>query len=55
MGIEPAYPSEKYGYIIPDSGADISSVKTFREKPDAETAALYMRKGTGMEVCLHFA
>ncbi|MCQ4834101.1 sugar phosphate nucleotidyltransferase [[Clostridium] symbiosum] len=45
MGIEPAYPSEKYGYIIPDSGADISSVKTFREKPDAETAALYIEEG----------
>ena len=27
MGIEPTYPSEKYGYIIPEDGKDVSKVK----------------------------
>ena len=45
MGIEPTYPSEKYGYIIPGSGEKIASVSTFKEKPDAATAAEYIRKG----------
>ncbi len=45
MGIEPTYPSEKYGYIIPESGENISTVSTFKEKPDAKTAEEYIRKG----------
>ena len=45
MGIEPTYPSEKYGYIIPESGGKIASVSTFKEKPDAVTAAEYIRRG----------
>ena len=45
MGIEPTYPSEKYGYIIPKSGEKIASVSTFKEKPDARTAAEYIQKG----------
>ncbi len=45
MGIEPAYPSEKYGYIIPQGKDAISSVKTFKEKPDAETAKRYIEEG----------
>ena len=32
MGIEPTYPSEKYGYIIPNSKDQTSTVKTFKEK-----------------------
>lgn len=37
MGIKPTYPSEKYGYIVPnDNGYD------FTEKPDAETAKEYI-------------
>ena len=37
MGIEPTYPSAKYGYIIPnDNGFD------FTEKPDEKTAAEYI-------------
>ena len=31
MGIEPTYPSAKYGYIIPESDAFTSNVKTFKE------------------------
>lgn len=45
MGIEPTYPSEKYGYIIPDSAETVSKVKTFKEKPDAKTAAAYIAQG----------
>ncbi len=45
MGIEPTYPSEKYGYIIPDGKEDIAMVKTFQEKPDVETAKKYIAQG----------
>lgn len=42
MGIEPTYPSKKYGYIIPESGEGVSRVREFKEKPDAETAGKYI-------------
>lgn len=42
MGIEPTYPSEKYGYIIPENGENVSRVKEFKEKPDLETAKKYL-------------
>ena len=45
MGIEPTYPSEKYGYIIPETQEDISAVKTFKEKPSAEVAKEYIAQG----------
>lgn len=45
MGVEPTYPSEKYGYIIPGSREQIAPVETFKEKPDAETAARYIAEG----------
>lgn len=45
MGIEPTYPSEKYGYIIPDSDTPIGIVETFKEKPDAATAEQYIAQG----------
>lgn len=45
MGIEPTYPSEKYGYIIPSEKAEVSRVSTFKEKPDAETAKEYIARG----------
>ncbi len=45
MGIEPTYPSEKYGYIIPTGKETVSAVSTFKEKPDAETAKAYIEKG----------
>lgn len=38
MGIEPTYPSEKYGYVIPEDTKEVSRVATFKEKPDVETA-----------------
>ena len=45
MGIEPTYPSEKYGYIIPTSKERISGVSTFKEKPDVATAKEYISQG----------
>lgn len=42
LGIEPTYPSEKYGYIIPVSGENVSVVSEFKEKPNTETAKKYM-------------
>lgn len=45
MGIEPTYPSEKYGYIIPESAAELSRVSSFKEKPDIPTAEEYIRQG----------
>lgn len=45
MGIEPTYPSEKYGYIIPEGKEEVSRVRTFKEKPDVETAKAYISEG----------
>ncbi len=45
MGINPTYPSEKYGYIIPESDEYISRVNTFKEKPDQATAEKYIADG----------
>ena len=44
MGVEPTYPSEKYGYIIPASGEEVSHVSSFKEKPDVETAKGYIEQ-----------
>lgn len=45
MGIEPAYPSEKYGYIIPQSADHTATVKTFKEKPTEDVAKEYIAQG----------
>ncbi|MCH5259391.1 MAG: cupin domain-containing protein [Lachnospiraceae bacterium] len=45
MGIEPTYPSAKYGYIIPTSKDHISKVAVFKEKPTEEKAQEYIAKG----------
>ncbi|MDE7325390.1 MAG: cupin domain-containing protein, partial [Lachnospiraceae bacterium] len=45
LGIEPTYPSEKYGYIIPEDEKVLSFVKYFKEKPDEETARHYIAQG----------
>ncbi|HAQ7942411.1 TPA: cupin domain-containing protein [Enterococcus faecium] len=42
MGIAPTYPSEKYGYIIPESSNEVSTVKEFKEKSDKATAEKYL-------------
>lgn len=45
MGIEPTYPSAKYGYIIPENKDNISRVSVFKEKPTEETALEYIAQG----------
>lgn len=45
MGIEPTYPSAKYGYMIPESKETVSRVSVFKEKPDEETAKEYISRG----------
>ena len=45
MGIDPTYPSEKYGYIIPSSKDEVAKVVTFKEKPDLRTAQKYIEQG----------
>lgn len=45
MGIEPTYPSEKYGYIIPVTEEQTAAVSTFKEKPTAEIAEKYIKQG----------
>lgn len=50
MGIEPAYPSEKYGYVIPEpfpcgQGQDVFRVREFKEKPDTSAAKGYISQG----------
>lgn len=45
MGVEPTYPSEKYGYIIPETDAHYSKVSAFKEKPTEEIAKGYITEG----------
>lgn len=45
MGIEPTYPSEKYGYIIPTGKEQTSFVSTFKEKPTVDVARDYISQG----------
>lgn len=51
MGIEPAYPSSKYGYMIPEQYEStvqehsVTTVKSFVEKPDEQEARLLIDQG----------
>ena len=45
MGVEPTYPSEKYGYILSQNKETVSHVLSFREKPDADAAQRYIDEG----------
>ena len=45
MGMEPSYPSEKYGYIITSNKDRVSKVSDFKEKPDVKTAERYIAEG----------
>ena len=45
MGIEPTYPGEKYGYIIPQAKEKISRVKMFKEKPNLQDAKKFIDAG----------
>ncbi|MEZ6041725.1 MAG: mannose-1-phosphate guanylyltransferase [Planctomycetaceae bacterium] len=51
FGVAPTFPSTGYGYIerssmIPGSSPPVFDVKSFREKPQLETAEDYLRAGT---------
>lgn len=45
MGIQPTYPSEKYGYIKPITSDDGTKAWGFTEKPDAVKAKEYIEQG----------
>ncbi len=48
LGIKPTYPSEKYGYILPqglDAHSDIFNVDRFVEKPNKEDAKMLIDLG----------
>lgn len=46
LGVEPTYPSEKYGYIVPTSSeSDPRRVERFTEKPDEVTAEKLIGQG----------
>lgn len=45
MGIEPTYPSEKYGYIRPVRNGEGKQEYLFTEKPDAATAEKFIAEG----------
>lgn len=46
MGINPTYPSEKYGYILPEMNAGkVKKVKSFKEKPCLEDAKALISQG----------
>ena len=45
LGMEPTYPSAKYGYIIPKTKDDVSEVSEFKEKPSEALAAEYIKRG----------
>ena len=47
FGIKPTEPKTSYGYVLPGEmiGEGVFAVKSFVEKPDAATAARYVREG----------
>lgn len=48
MGIDPTYPSAKYGYVVPESEAStdkVVKVRRFTEKPDVATAEKLIAEG----------
>ena len=45
LGIDPTFPSEKYGYILPESCDEVAKVSEFKEKPDKQTAKRYIEAG----------
>lgn len=45
FGVKPLYAETGYGYIEATEVGRVSPVKAFREKPDAETAAGYLKAG----------
>lgn len=55
LGVEPTYPSEKYGYIIPENAeSNVRKVVEFKEKPNASMAKSFIELG-GLWNCGVFA
>ncbi|AEB07298.1 Mannose-1-phosphate guanylyltransferase [Coriobacterium glomerans PW2] len=54
LGVEPTYPSAKYGYIVPDEGkfGDLRRVSYFSEKPDEDTASKLIAQGALWNCCV---
>ena len=55
MGIEPTYPSEKYGYIIPESTDHVATVQDFQGEADGRCCRAVYCAGRTLErrrVCL---
>ena len=53
LGVKPTYPSEKYGYIVPDEKeGSPRHVSSFIEKPDGETAAELISRGALWNNCV---
>ncbi|MBR7090748.1 MAG: cupin domain-containing protein [Lachnospiraceae bacterium] len=45
LGTEPTFPTAKYGYIIPETKDEISTVLRFKEKPSEEEAEVLINEG----------
>lgn len=45
LGMEPTYPSEKYGYIIPENAERLSKVKEFKGNPTEDKAKEFISQG----------
>lgn len=45
VGVTPLHPTSKYGYIVPDETAQISSVRLFQEKPTVDVAEQLIEQG----------
>lgn len=45
LGIDPTFPTAKYGYIIPEDKEKISTVSYFKEKPSESDARKLIEKG----------
>lgn len=48
MGVEPTYPSSKYGYIVPDTSSEVDGIMNanrFIEKPEVHVAEELIEKG----------
>lgn len=53
LGVEPTYPSEKYGYIVPETPTGSPRrVSSFTEKPDTETAKKLISQGALWNNCV---
>lgn len=53
LGVEPTYPSEKYGYIVPrDVSGTPRQVESFKEKPDVAVAEALIARGALWNNCV---